>query len=42
MYPEIKNKVSQLLNDPNARIVFLFVLALLVLALGSGNDVGGG
>ncbi len=41
MWPIIKNQVSKLLNDPNARVVFLVVLAWLALIIGSGNDLGG-
>ncbi len=42
MYPIIKNQAPKLLNDPNARIVFLLALGLLALVIGSGNDAGGG
>ncbi len=42
IYPLARNKVSLLLNDPNARLVFLLALAALALIVGSGNDNGGG
>ncbi len=41
IYPVVKNKTFRLLNDPNARLVFLLALAALALVVGSGNDNGG-
>ncbi len=42
IYPLVRNKTFRLLNDPNARLVFLLALAALALVVGSGNDNGGG
>ncbi len=42
MYPTIRNEVVRLFNDPNKRVVFLLIVALIViLAFGIGDDHGG-
>ncbi len=41
VYPTIKNTVTRLFNDPNARTVLcLAILLIVILAFGIGDDHG--
>ncbi len=43
MYHRIKVKVIKLLNNPHVRTNFIyFVILMLALIIGLGNDFGGG
>ncbi len=43
MYPIIKNKTTELFNNPRTRTILIFAIILIIMALAgsSGNDLGG-
>jgi hypothetical protein len=42
MYPFVRNKTTELFNNPKTRVTLIFGLfILLIIFYGSGNDFGG-
>ncbi len=41
MYQQIKAKILQFLNNPNARVVIIAILVLIAAMISSPNDHGG-
>ncbi len=42
MYQRIKVKITQLLSNPNVRVVIIAILVLIAAMIGSPNDLSGG